>query len=165
MPGRTGGIIPGGNMPGRGGIIGGMPGGSIPGRGGGKGIPGLQPGGGTGGLGGAIPGGSIIPGEGAPTPLAGAARPAGGAPGIGTGTPRPAGRPTPGPTGRATGFFSLFSCGGGASTLRLMMVSPLKITRPNVRFNSFSFFSSDFSVPAFTLTFLNSSQSDKTRFM
>jgi hypothetical protein len=69
-----------------GGIIGGMPGGRI--------------------IGGAcmLGRGSIMPGEGPPTPLAGPARPAGACPGAGTGMPLPAAMPLPGP-----------ACGGGGA--------------------------------------------------
>lgn len=86
--------------------------------------------------------------------------------------PRPAGMPRP-PPGTRVGALSSCTTGGGPSTLRLTMVSPLKMIRPNVRFISSSSESSGtpFAVAAavpfffFCLTNRNSSQSARTRFM
>ena len=88
------------------------PGGRNPGGGGAK------PGGGPTGM----PGGGGIPIGG--RPISGAMpRPA----------PRPVGTPWPGPGAMGA---SCFGSGGGASTLKLMIVSPRRITSPNVRFCS-----------------------------
>lgn len=186
MPGG-GGLIPGGGMPigapRPGGIpIGGPMGGRMPG--GGPIIPGGAPrpmGGGAPRPGGycvgapailapaaaaatvPLPWGVITCCEGPPTPLTGPARPAGAwAMGAPAGTPRPAALPTPGPPATpASGTRAIpVSFGGGPSTVMETRFSPLSSTSPSTRFSSrsgcFEFLG---------LIFLNSSQSQRMRFM
>uniref|UniRef100_A0A8C9QWB4 Uncharacterized protein n=1 Tax=Scleropages formosus TaxID=113540 RepID=A0A8C9QWB4_SCLFO len=109
--------------------------------------------------------------KGPPTPRTGPARPAG-AWGIGApaGTPLPAARPTPGPPatptrGTRTQPRELTSFGGGPSTVIDTRFSPLTSTRPSTRFSSRS---GCFDVEchhATYLIFLNSSQSQRMRFI
>ena len=109
--------------------------------------------------------GVMMEGAGPPTPLTGPVKP-GAAPGMGTletGIPRPTTpRPNPGAEmadGSGTrGTPS--SGGGGPSTVRETMFSPLNRTKPRTLFSSLSI-----PLDPFPLIFLNSSQSARIKFM